>query len=75
MASSLLVLAAGAIACALSAQYRLADPVQNHGIAAATGKIGAFVGVFLFPLLISWHGLAAAELAAAGKILSANAGG
>ncbi len=24
-----------------------------HGIAAATGKIGAFLGAFLFPLLLS----------------------
>ena len=36
----------------------------GHGIASATGKLGAFVGVFLFPLLMHWHGLFAAELAA-----------
>ncbi len=37
----------------------------GHGIAAATGKVGGFVGVFLFPFLMKWHGLLAAELAAA----------
>ncbi|HTX06944.1 MAG TPA: MFS transporter [Steroidobacteraceae bacterium] len=45
-------------------------PVQTrttgHGIAAASGKIGAFVGVFLFPIFMSWHGLVAAEAFAAG---------
>lgn len=33
----------------------------GHGIASATGKLGAFVGVFLFPFLMDWHGLLAAE--------------
>jgi predicted MFS family arabinose efflux permease len=37
----------------------------GHGIASAAGKLGAFIGVFLFPLLMHWHGLPAAELAAA----------
>jgi MFS transporter, PHS family, inorganic phosphate transporter len=37
----------------------------GHGIAAAAGKIGGFVGVFLFPILMQWRGLFAAELAAA----------
>jgi PHS family inorganic phosphate transporter-like MFS transporter len=37
----------------------------GHGIASATGKIGAFVGVFLFPFLMHWRGLLAAELTAA----------
>lgn len=37
----------------------------GHGIAAAMGKLGGFVGVFLFPILLHWHGLLAAELAAA----------
>ncbi len=36
-----------------------------HGIAAATGKIGGFVGVFTFPFFLHWHGLPAAEGAAA----------
>ncbi|MBV8146307.1 MAG: MFS transporter [Gammaproteobacteria bacterium] len=37
----------------------------GHGIASATGKIGAFVGVFLFPIFMHWRGLVAAEAAAA----------
>jgi PHS family inorganic phosphate transporter-like MFS transporter len=44
-------------------------PVQvrttGHGIAAAMGKIGGFIGVFTFPLFMHWHGLPAAESAAA----------
>jgi PHS family inorganic phosphate transporter-like MFS transporter len=44
-------------------------PVQvrttGHGIAAAMGKIGGFVGVFTFPFFMQWHGLSAAEGAAA----------
>jgi MFS transporter, PHS family, inorganic phosphate transporter len=37
----------------------------GHGVAAAAGKLGGFVGVFLFPLLMSAHGLLAAESMAA----------
>ncbi len=37
----------------------------GHGIAAAMGKLGGFLGVFTFPLFIRWHGLPAAESAAA----------
>ncbi len=37
----------------------------GHGIASALGKLGAFVGVFLFPFLMHWHGLLAAESVAA----------
>jgi PHS family inorganic phosphate transporter-like MFS transporter len=37
----------------------------GHGIAAAMGKIGGFVGVFTFPFFMTWHGLPAAEGAAA----------
>jgi len=37
----------------------------GHGIAAATGKIGGFVGVFTLPFFMAWHGLPAAEGAAA----------
>jgi len=37
----------------------------GHGIAAATGKLGGFFGVFLFPILMAWKGLTAAEAAAA----------
>ena len=36
-----------------------------HGIAAALGKIGGFAGVFTFPFFLHWHGLPAAEGAAA----------
>ncbi len=37
----------------------------GHGIAAAAGKLGGFFGVFLFPILMAWKGLVAAEAAAA----------
>jgi len=37
----------------------------GHGVAAAKGKIGGFVGVFTFPFFMAWHGLPAAEGAAA----------
>ena len=37
----------------------------GHGIASAVGKIGGFAGVFLFPFFMRWHGLLAAESAAA----------
>lgn len=37
----------------------------GHGIAAAMGKIGGFFGVFSFPFFLQWHGLPAAEGAAA----------
>jgi len=37
----------------------------GHGIAAAMGKIGGFFGVFTFPSFMHWHGLPAAEGAAA----------
>jgi MFS transporter, PHS family, inorganic phosphate transporter len=37
----------------------------GHGIASAAGKIGGFVGVFLFPILMRQGGLFAAESAAA----------
>lgn len=36
-----------------------------HGVAAAMGKLGGFFGVFLFPYLMHWRGLTAAESAAA----------
>ena len=38
---------------------------SGHGIASAAGKLGGFFGVFLFPILLRWHGLLAAESAAA----------
>ena len=37
----------------------------GHGIAAAMGKMGGFLGVFTFPFLMHWHGLLAAESGAA----------
>ncbi len=37
----------------------------GHGIAASAGKLGGFVGVFLFPILMHWRGLLAAEAVAA----------
>ena len=37
----------------------------GHGISAAVGKLGGFIGVFTFPFFMSWHGLPAAEGAAA----------
>ena len=37
----------------------------GHGIASASGKLGGFIGVFTFPLLMSWHGLLTAESGAA----------
>ena len=37
----------------------------GHGIAAAMGKLGGFVGVFVFPYLLAWKGLLGAESAAA----------
>jgi nitrate/nitrite transporter NarK len=37
----------------------------GHGITAAMGKLGGFVGVFVFPFLMHWKGLLGAESAAA----------
>src|ERR1700677_299971 len=37
----------------------------GHGIAASMGKLGGFAGVFTFPFFMDWHGLPAAEGAAA----------
>lgn len=37
----------------------------GHGISAAIGKLGGFLGVFLFPFLMQWKGLLGAESAAA----------
>ncbi|HZE04035.1 MAG TPA: MFS transporter [Solirubrobacteraceae bacterium] len=48
-------------------------PVQlrtsGHGIAAATGKMGAFVGTFLFPQMLASWGIRGAEGVAAGVAL------
>jgi MFS family permease len=37
----------------------------GHGIASAAGKVGGFIGVFLFPILLGAGGLFAAESSAA----------
>lgn len=37
----------------------------GHGISAAMGKLGGFLGVFLFPFLMHWKGLLGAEAIAA----------
>jgi len=37
----------------------------GHGISAAMGKLGGFIGVFTFPFLMHWHGLLSAESGAA----------
>jgi MFS family permease len=37
----------------------------GHGVASAAGKLGGFIGVFLFPILLSAGGLIAAESSAA----------
>jgi PHS family inorganic phosphate transporter-like MFS transporter len=42
----------------------------GHGIASAAGKLGGFVGVFLFPIFMAHGGLFAAELAAAAVSLA-----
>ena len=36
-----------------------------RGFRSDTGKVGAFIGVFLFPILMNWRGLLAAESTAA----------
>jgi len=45
--------------------FPVASRTTAHGVASATGKIGGFIGVFLFPILLSWNGLFGAEMAAA----------
>jgi PHS family inorganic phosphate transporter-like MFS transporter len=45
--------------------FPVAGRTTGHGIAAAAGKLGGFIGVFLFPILMSWGGLTAAEMVAA----------
>jgi len=50
--------------------FPVAGRTTGHGIASATGKLGGFVGVFLFPILLSRGGLLAAEsMAAAVSVL------
>ena len=45
--------------------FPVEERTTGHGIAAAAGKIGGFVGVFLFPIFMSWGGLHLAEGVAA----------
>ena len=50
--------------------FPVAARTTGHGVASATGKLGGFVGVFLFPILLSAGGLLAAEsMAAAVSVL------
>ncbi len=50
--------------------FPVAGRTTGHGIASATGKLGGFVGIFLFPILLSSGGLLAAEsMAAAVSVL------
>jgi MFS transporter, PHS family, inorganic phosphate transporter len=37
--------------------YPVTARATGHGISAGIGKLGAFIGVFLFPLLNDWFGL------------------
>jgi PHS family inorganic phosphate transporter-like MFS transporter len=45
--------------------FPVAGRTTGHGVASAAGKLGGFVGVFLFPILLSAGGLLAAESMAA----------
>ena len=45
--------------------FPVRDRTTGHGIAAAAGKVGGFVGVFLFPIFLSHGGLHLAEGVAA----------
>jgi MFS transporter, PHS family, inorganic phosphate transporter len=42
----------------------------GHGISAGIGKLGAFIGVFLFPLLNDWFGLRGTLLLTAGTAVA-----
>jgi uncharacterized membrane protein YeaQ/YmgE (transglycosylase-associated protein family) len=45
--------------------FPVAVRTTGHGVASAAGKVGAFVGVFLFPIMMARDGLAGAEAMAA----------
>jgi MFS transporter, PHS family, inorganic phosphate transporter len=45
--------------------FPVKERTTGHGIAASAGKLGGFIGVFLFPILMHWRGLLAAESMAA----------
>jgi MFS transporter, PHS family, inorganic phosphate transporter len=46
--------------------YPVTMRATGHGISAGVGKLGAFIGVFLFPLLNDWLGLRGTLLLTAG---------
>ncbi len=46
--------------------YPVSMRATGHGISAGIGKLGAFIGVFLFPLLKDWFGLRGTLLLTAG---------
>ncbi len=46
--------------------YPVSMRATGHGISAGIGKLGAFIGVFLFPLLNDWLGLRGTLLLTAG---------
>jgi MFS family permease len=46
--------------------YPVTMRATGHGISAGIGKLGAFIGVFLFPLLDDWFGLRGTLLLTAG---------
>jgi MFS transporter, PHS family, inorganic phosphate transporter len=46
--------------------YPVSMRATGHGISAGVGKLGAFIGVFLFPLLNDWFGLRGTLLLTAG---------
>jgi len=46
--------------------YPVSMRATGHGISAGVGKLGAFIGVFLFPLLSDWFGLRGTLLLTAG---------
>jgi hypothetical protein len=41
--------------------FRVNVRTTAHGISAAMGKMGGFLGVFTFPSLMNWRGLPTAE--------------
>lgn len=45
--------------------FPVAARTTGHGVASAMGKLGGFVGVFLFPILMQRGGLISAEMTAA----------
>jgi len=49
--------------------YPVSMRATGHGISAGVGKLGAFIGVFLFPLLNDWFGLRGTLLLTSGVAL------